>query len=64
MTDEKAVVEFVYGRREPDLGALQRRTSLERAVADHLRAGGHWRGGLGWFPWPPTRLTPVAGATR
>lgn len=53
VTDDQAVVEFVVGRREPDLDALPRRTSLERTVADHLRAGGHWRGGLGWFAWPP-----------
>ncbi len=57
VTDDQAVVEFVFGRRldDPaDLDALPRRTSLERAVGDHLRAGRHWHGGLGWFAWPPT----------
>lgn len=53
VTDDQSVVEFVYGRREPDLAALPQRTSLERAVAGHLLAGGHWRGGLGWLAWPP-----------
>ncbi|MEU2332211.1 acyltransferase domain-containing protein [Streptomyces sp. NPDC006654] len=44
-------VAFVFG--DPDLPAsdLPRRTSLERAVGDRLRAGGHWYIGHGWFPW-------------
>jgi hypothetical protein len=43
-------VQFVFG--DPDLAvdALPRRTSVERAVGDHLRAGGHWYIGHGWFP--------------
>ncbi|ANS64533.1 acyltransferase domain-containing protein [Streptomyces lincolnensis] len=43
-------VQFVFG--DPDLPAenLPRRTSVERAVGDHLRAGGHWYVGHGWFP--------------
>lgn len=54
VTDDQAVVEFVFGRREDDLDALPQRTSLERAVVGRLRDGGHWTGGLGWHPWPPT----------
>lgn len=44
-------VGFVFG--DPGLPArdLPRRTSLERAVGDRLRAGGHWYIGHGWFPW-------------
>ncbi|MFD5540909.1 acyltransferase domain-containing protein [Streptomyces sp. NPDC127079] len=44
-------VAFVFG--DPDLppSDLPRRTSLERAVGDLLRAGGHWYTGHGWFPW-------------
>ncbi|WP_217544378.1 acyltransferase domain-containing protein [Streptomyces sp. GbtcB6] len=44
-------VGFVFG--DPDLPVrdLPRRTSVERAVGDHLRAGGHWYVGHGWFPW-------------
>jgi len=53
VTDDQAVVEFVFGRRQDDLGTLPRRTSLERAVGDHLRAGRHWHGGVGWHRWPP-----------
>ncbi|GGO60520.1 acyltransferase domain-containing protein [Nonomuraea cavernae] len=43
-------IEFVFG--DPDLkpDALAPRTTLERAIVDHLRDGGHWYGGNGWFP--------------
>ncbi|MCI3277320.1 acyltransferase domain-containing protein [Streptomyces cylindrosporus] len=43
-------VQFVFG--DPDLAveSLPRRTAVERAVGDHLRAGGHWYVGHGWFP--------------
>ncbi|MFE7899616.1 acyltransferase domain-containing protein [Streptomyces sp. NPDC057424] len=42
-------VRFVFG--DPDLprADLPRRTSVERAVGDHLRAGGHWYVEHGWF---------------
>ncbi|MEU3292382.1 hypothetical protein ABZ722_08485 [Streptomyces longwoodensis] len=30
---------------------LPRRTRLERALVDHLRDGGHWYVGHGWFAW-------------
>ncbi|WP_250401461.1 acyltransferase domain-containing protein [Streptomyces cellostaticus] len=45
-------VRFVFG--DPDLppADLPRRTSVERAVGDHLRSGGHWYVGHGWFPFP------------
>jgi GNAT-like C-terminal domain/N-acyltransferase N-terminal domain len=43
-------VQYVFG--DPALRAeeMPRRTTLERAVGDHLRAGGHWYLGTGWFP--------------
>jgi hypothetical protein len=44
-------VRFVFGDPELPVETLPRRTTLERAVADHLRAGGHWYGGHGWFAW-------------
>lgn len=53
VTDDRAVVQFVFGRPEEDLDALPQGTTLERAVVGHLRDGGHWTGGLGWHPWPP-----------
>ncbi|WP_440582126.1 acyltransferase domain-containing protein [Streptomyces flavofungini] len=43
-------VAFVFGDRDLPVATLPRRTRLERAVGDHLRAGGHWYGGHGWFP--------------
>ncbi|KKD02753.1 acyltransferase domain-containing protein [Streptomyces sp. WM6386] len=43
-------VQFVFGDPELAVAGLPRRTSLERAVGDHLRAGGHWYMGHGWFP--------------
>lgn len=43
-------VAFVFGDRDLPVAELPRRTRVERAVGDHLRAGGHWYGGHGWFP--------------
>ncbi|GAA4526743.1 acyltransferase domain-containing protein [Nonomuraea ferruginea] len=43
-------IEFVFG--DPDLppDQLSPRTTLEHAIVAHLRAGGHWYEGNGWFP--------------
>jgi len=43
-------VQFVFGDPDLPVRSLPRRTSVERAVGDHLRAGGHWYIGHGWFP--------------
>ncbi|MDH6216279.1 acyltransferase domain-containing protein [Streptomyces pseudovenezuelae] len=43
-------VQFVFGDPELAVENLPRRTAVERAVGDHLRAGGHWYIGHGWFP--------------
>ncbi|GAA4817114.1 acyltransferase domain-containing protein [Streptomyces ziwulingensis] len=43
-------VRFVFGDPDLPVDGLPRRSSLERAVGDHLRAGGHWYLGHGWFP--------------
>jgi hypothetical protein len=41
----------VFGdQRSQDLDALPQRTTLERAVVDHLRQGRHWRMRTGWLP--------------
>ncbi|MFJ4082312.1 acyltransferase domain-containing protein [Streptomyces iakyrus] len=42
-------VRFVFGDPDLPVAGLPRRTSLERAVGDHLRAGGHWYVRHGWF---------------
>ncbi|GHJ98226.1 acyltransferase domain-containing protein [Streptomyces sp. NPDC003753] len=47
--DDGLPVGFVFGDPELPVGELPRRSSVERAVGDHLRAGGHWYGGHGWF---------------
>ncbi|MEW2156646.1 acyltransferase domain-containing protein [Streptomyces sp. NPDC007189] len=45
-------VQFVFGDPDLPVAELPRRTAVERAVGDHLRAGGHWYIGHGWFPFP------------
>ncbi|MEU8354038.1 acyltransferase domain-containing protein [Streptomyces sp. NPDC048845] len=47
--DDTEPVAFVFGDPALDIAGLPRRTAVERAVTDHLRAGGHWYGGYGWF---------------
>ncbi len=42
-------VRFVFGNPDLPVETLPRRTSVERAVGDHLRAGEHWHVGHGWF---------------
>ncbi|MFG2355768.1 acyltransferase domain-containing protein [Streptomyces sp. NPDC048521] len=44
-------VQFVFGDPDLPVSELPRRTSVERAVGDHLRSGGHWYIGHGWFPF-------------
>jgi hypothetical protein len=48
--DDGEPIAFVFGDGSLPVAQLPRRTSVERAVGDHLRAGGHWYGGHGWFP--------------
>ncbi len=47
--DDGLPVGFVFGDPGLPVADLPRRTAVERAVGDHLRAGGHWYGGHGWF---------------
>lgn len=47
--DDAGIVRFVFGFEEWTPDTLPRRTRLERAVGDHLRAGRHWHGGAGWL---------------
>ncbi|MEV7318614.1 acyltransferase domain-containing protein [Streptomyces sp. NPDC093970] len=48
---DATAVQFVFGTPDLPVPDLPRRTSVERAVGDHLRAGGHWYLGHGWFRW-------------
>jgi hypothetical protein len=43
------VVRFVFHRIAPNIDDLPQRTTLERAIVAHLRAGKHWRSRTGWL---------------
>jgi hypothetical protein len=45
---DRDIVFFVFRRPGGAAEDLPRRTRLERAVADHLASGGHWRVRRGW----------------
>jgi hypothetical protein len=42
------ILRFVFHRIAPSVDDLPQRTTLERAVVAHLRAGKHWRSRTGW----------------
>lgn len=48
---DHAIVQFVFGPVPADPADLPDRTSLERAVREHLVAGEHWHVRNGWFAW-------------
>jgi hypothetical protein len=50
---DEDVLRFVFGNPHADLDALTPRTTLERAMVEHLRAGRHFHNRLGWV-----RLSP------
>jgi hypothetical protein len=43
------VLRFVFHRIAPNISDLPQRTTLERAIVAHLRAGKHWRNRTGWL---------------
>jgi hypothetical protein len=48
--DDEFMLRSVFGAGRPqDLDALPQRTTLERAIVRHLRAGRHWRMRTGWY---------------
>ncbi len=47
--DDRSIMSFVFGRTYDDPADMPRRTTLERAIADHLSAGRHFHGGVGWL---------------
>ncbi len=47
--DDEDTLEFVFRRPGVTLDDLPQRTTLERAIVGHLRAGQHWRARTGWF---------------
>jgi len=44
------ILRHVFVRVPDDLDDLPRTTTLDRAIVDHLRTGGHWYGVSGWLP--------------
>jgi hypothetical protein len=46
---DREIIRFVFRRATSNLDELPRRTTLERAIVQHLRAGRHWRGRSGWL---------------
>lgn len=49
---DRSIVEFVFRRVDPELDELPRRTTLQRAIVTHLKAGRHWRSRTGWLVSP------------
>ena len=47
--NDDGIIRFVFGRLKPALDDLPQRTTLERAIVDHLKTGRHWHGGAGWL---------------
>lgn len=58
VADDGSIVRFVFRRADAAVDDLPRRTTLERAVVDHLRAGGHWHMRRGWCPVPAPEPGP------
>lgn len=44
---------FVFGPVDWPLDDYPQETSIQRAVVNHLKAGGSWHGGMGWMEFPP-----------
>jgi hypothetical protein len=43
------IMQFVFGKTTAALDSVEAKTSLERAVVEHIRSGGKWWGYGGWF---------------
>lgn len=56
IADDGSIIRFVFRRSGTAVDDLPRRTTLERAVVDHIRAGGHWQMRRGWCAVPPPAL--------
>jgi hypothetical protein len=53
--DDSVIKQFVFGDRAANVDECPRRTALERAVVDHIKAGRHWHNGSGWLELRPGR---------
>lgn len=45
----RSIVQFVFGSAPDRIDEFPQRSSLERAVVQHLKAGKSWQGRSGWF---------------
>jgi hypothetical protein len=46
---DSSAFHFVFGRTPDAIDQITPRTTLERAIIRHVKAGGHWRLRTGWF---------------
>lgn len=46
---DEAIIRFVFRQADMTIDGLPQRTTLERAIVAHLRAGHHWRVRSGWL---------------
>jgi len=51
--NNRTTLEFVFRTPDCPLDELPQRTTLERAVVQHIRDGRQWHGGVGWMEWQP-----------
>lgn len=49
--NNRPTLEFVFRTPDRPLDELPQRTTLERAVVQHIRDGRQWHGGVGWMEW-------------
>src|SRR5262249_22697493 len=62
---DEGILNFVFGAGlKKELDDLPQRTTLERAVVEHIRSGRHWRLRTGWLSLerPPRVTVPLAGS--
>lgn len=52
---DQDIFTFVFRDTPSNLDSVPQRTTLERAVVDHMRNGGHWRVRTGWLDPERTR---------
>lgn len=57
------IFQRVLGQSSDELATAPRRTTLQRLVIDHVRAGHRWRAGGGYLPFVPTEQTDQAIST-
>jgi hypothetical protein len=49
--DNGSICRFVFHDPDPDLDAVPQDTTLQRAIVTHIKGGGTWQSGNGYFEW-------------